>query len=72
MLSFHRNTKILNPKWDGSGKKIPFVIEQYNKNILGVDKMNQLNRFKEVNVRVCKGRIRAYTGILYEQCVHFT
>ena len=33
--SFYRNTKILKHKWDGSGKKLPAVIEQYNKNMLG-------------------------------------
>ena len=45
--SFYWNTKILKPKWDGNGKKSPVVIEQYNKNILGVDKGDQLNIFTD-------------------------
>ena len=37
----------MKPKWDGNGKKLHVVIEQYNKNMLGVDKGDQLNSYTD-------------------------
>ena len=67
--SFYRNTKILKPKWDGSGKKMPVVIGQYNKNMLGVDKGGQINSFTDNSRKSMRWFANVGLELILESCM---
>ena len=60
--SFYRNTKITKCRWNGEHKRIPLVVHRFNKNMLGIDKGDQLNSYS-TNSRKCSRWLFVKTGL---------